>query len=318
VLIVVVTLILAACVPAKRPALTPITIQLKWTHAAQFGGFYAADQKGYYAAQGLAAAFVEGGPGINVLDAVAGGSAQFGVAGASDLILARAQGKPLRALAVIYRRNPNVWVALESTGITRPQDFVGKKIRSVSDMPPMLHAMTARVGVCPDQYTEVELPSDVALFGSGEVPIWGIYAPVLGVAFERAGYRVNGIYPDDYGVHFYGDVILATDAMVAQNPELVRRFLRATLDGWRYAVENPADTGPMVGKVSPNADPELQVAQMTSSIPFIQTGEDQIGWMKAEVWAGMEKVLREQGVLTKTLEVSQVYDAHFMPELRRP
>jgi ABC-type nitrate/sulfonate/bicarbonate transport system substrate-binding protein len=119
-------------------------------------------------------------------------------------------------------------------------------------------------------------------------------------------------------VHFYGDVILATDAMVAQNPELVRRFLRATLDGWRYAVENPADTGPMVGKVSPNADPELQVAQMTSSIPFIQTGEDQIGWMKAEVWAGMEKVLREQGVLTKTLEVSQVYDAHFMPELRRP
>jgi hypothetical protein len=54
---------------------------------------------------------------------------------------------------------------------------------------------------------------------------------------------------------------------------------------------------------------------MTASLPLVNTGEDFIGWMRPEVWAGMEKTLREQGVLTNTLDVEQVYTLQFLEEI---
>jgi len=308
--------VLAACGPqeVEKPP-DEVTVQLKWTHDAQFGGFYAADQKGYYAAEGLAVTLLPGGPDIDVLRSVVDGKAQFGVAGAVELIPARAEGKPVRAIATTYRRNPTVFFALSSTGITRPQDFAGKKIRAISDQPLVLHAMTARLGIRPDQYTEVNLPSDVALFASGEVPVWGAYVTALVLTVQRAGYQVNVIYPDDYGVHLYGDTIFATDDLIAQNPDLVLRFLRATLKGWTYAIENPDAIGPMVVKYKPDADAELETTKMTASVPLIHTGEDHIGWMRAEVWQGMHDILLEQGLLDEPLDVGEVYTMEFLESI---
>ena len=97
--------------------------------------------------------------------------------------------------------------------------------------------MMARIGVTPDQYTVVNLPSDVALFASGEAPVWGGYVNALAVACATRGYKINLIYPDDYGVLLYGDTLLAREDFITANPDLVRRFLRAT-KGWVYAVEH--------------------------------------------------------------------------------
>lgn len=314
--LIIAGVVLSACTSkTPLPPLTKITFQLKWLHDAQFGGFYAAEQKGYYANERLAVTFVPGAPDIDVQKSVVEGKAQFGLAGAVELISGRAEGKPVRAIATTYRRSPTVFFALANTGITRPQDFVGKKIRAVSDQPLVLHAMMTRVGIRPDQYTEVSLPSDLKLFASGKVPVWGAYATILVLMAQQAGYQVNIIYPDDYGVHLYGDTIFANDDLIANNPDLVRRFLRATLKGWIYAVENPTDIGPMVVKYKPDADAALEIAKMTSSLMFVNTGEDYIGWMKPEVWAGMEKTLRKQGVLTKPLDVTQVYTMQFLKEI---
>src|SRR3990170_2892311 len=72
----------SACSPASGRAtpgpLQPIILQLRWTHNAQFAGFYAADQNGYYAEEGLALAFLPGGPQVDVLAPVLNGVAQFG------------------------------------------------------------------------------------------------------------------------------------------------------------------------------------------------------------------------------------------------
>lgn len=53
---------------------------------------------------------------------------------------------------------------------------------------------------------------------------------------------------------------------------------------------------------------------MIASLPLVNTGEDFIGWMKPEIWAGMEQTLREQGVLTAPLDVTQVYTMQFLEE----
>jgi len=309
---------LAACALTATPTppvLTPVSIQFSFSHSAEFAGFYAAEQKGYYAAEGLQVTLVEGGPQVDFIAPVVNGAAQFSVAQPADLILARADGKPVRAIATLYRRSPIVFFTHADSGITRPQDFAGKKIRSTTTIDQTLRAMMARVGVKPEQYQIVNLPSDAAMFASREVPVWGAFINSFVVEVQRAGYKINLINPDDYGIHFYGDMIITTDDLIAKNPDLVKRFLRATLKGWTYAVENPATVGALVQKYKVNADPALENAKMTASLPIVNTGEDHIGWMKAEIWNGMEKTLREQNVLTKPVDVTQVYTMQFIREI---
>jgi NitT/TauT family transport system substrate-binding protein len=171
------------------------------------------------------------------------------------------------------------------------------------------------VGITPDQYTEVNVPVDVALFATGDPPVWGAYSTGMLFTVQQAGYKVNVIYPDDYGVHFYGDTIFTTDDMVAKNSGVTLRFLRASLKGWTWAVENSAAIGPMVLKYLPSGDAALETARMAASIPLINTGEDYVGWMRPEVWTGMESTLRVQNVMTKTVDLSQVYTMQFLREV---
>jgi NitT/TauT family transport system substrate-binding protein len=304
----------SACGQPATPTLTPVTVQLKWLHQAQFAGFYAADQKGYYADQGLQVNFIEGGPTVDLEKSVLDGTAQFGIIGADGLIAARADGKPLRAIAVIFRRSPLVFMALADSGITRPQDFVGKTIQADTGVI-TLHAMLANVGISVDQYREVNIGADLKPFYSGEVQVWNAFLTNEVLTAQSEGYKVNIIYPDDYGIHFYSDTLYATDDYITANSDLVIRFLRATLKGWTYAIENPTLIAPIIDQYNPNANHEHETAQMAASIPLINTGEDNIGWMKPEIWAGMEKTLREQGEISAPLDVTQVYTLQFLEEI---
>lgn len=313
----VLLVVLASCgvgAPSSA-ALVPVTVQLLWTHNAEFAGFYAADQLGYYADEGLAVTLWEGGPTVDYLTPIVDGSAQFGDAGADELLIARAAGKPVRAVATIYRRSPSAFVALADSGITRPQEFVGKTIRVTPQVATHFRAMMARVGISPDQYTVVNLPSEVALFASGQADVWSVYTNNFLVTLRQAGYELNVIYPDDYGVHFYADSIFTSDDLLAANPDLVRRFLRATLKGWMYAVEHPTEIGPLVVRYAPQADPALETAKMTAALPLINTGEDQIGWMRPEVWAGMADTLHDQGVLAQPVPPTTAYTLQFLEEI---
>lgn len=235
------------------------------------------------------------------------------MAPAETLIAARAQGAPLRAIATIYRRNPLVYFAKVDSGITRPQDFIGKTIRASAFQMAVLHAMTARVGIPPDRYAVT--CCDLALFYSDHAQVSEGYLTNEVLAAQKAGYKLNIIFPDDYGVHFYADTLFATDDFLATKPDLVRRFLRATLKGWTYAVQNPMAIGPLVGAYKPDADAAFETAKMIASLPLINTGEDHIGWMKPEVWAGMERTLRKLNLLKAPVDVTQVYTLQFLHEI---
>ena len=112
---------LAACAPATAAPtrtlsgverVTPVTVQLRWTHQSQFAGFYAAE--------GLAVNFLLGGPEIDLFAPVVSGAAQFAIASADRVMVQRADGVAVRAIGVIYRRNATVFIALAAAGISKP------------------------------------------------------------------------------------------------------------------------------------------------------------------------------------------------------
>ena len=299
--------LLAGCAPAGPDGKDAVVLQLSWVHYGAFSGFYAADQNGMYATEGIDVAFREGGPGIDPIDAVVAGEAQFGVASADTLLLARAEGRPVRAIATMFRRSPAVLVTRADSGLTRPEHLDGQRIRMTSQIAPSFHAMMARSGISPQSFTEVLLASDLALFAKDDVPVWGVFYNSFAVTIQRAGYDLNFIFPGDYGVHFYGDTLFTTDDVLEQDPELVTRFLRATLGGWREAVGSAEASSALIAAYDAGADLELESAKMEASAPLIHTGEDEIGWMRPERWQGMYDTLLEQGLLARPFDVTEVY-----------
>ena len=170
-------------------------------------------------------------------------------------------------------------------------------------------------GIAHDQYKVVTLSSDLSVFASGDIPIWGVFTIGFLVVIQQAGYKINMIYPDDYGVHFYADTLFTSDDLISTNPDLVLRFLRATLKGWTFAVENSTEVPALVQIYKPQADTQIEQLRMAASIPLINTGEDHIGWMNPEAWAGMEETLREQGEISAPVSINQVYTMEFLEEI---
>lgn len=308
------SLLLAACLAGSttEPERQPVTVQLRWTHQAQFAGFYAAELNGDYEAEGLAVSLAAGGPNVDLQQPLLDGSVQFSVMGAAEMLLARSEGRPLVAIATIYRRSPLVLMAMSDSGITRPQDFAGKRIRVVLDTEPTFRAMMARIGLSDDDYTVVDTEDFEQAFYSGDVDVTVGYVTNEAIAAREAGHEINLIYPGDYGVHFYADTIVTTDELIETNPELVTSFLRATLRGWRWAIENAEAASALGLEYDSDLDPAHELAHMTASVPLIHTGQNHLGWMSSMDWSGMQRALLDQGVLDEPVVLEDAFTLDFL------
>ena len=294
-----------------------VTVQLQWFHGAEFAGFYAADQNGYYAEEGLKVDLLpRSKPGSDLITPVVDEGITFGLSSGAGLLSARSEDRPVTAIAVIYRRNPLVFMTLADSGISRPQDFPGHTMRKQGGPGnATFSSIMKRLDLEPDSVLKIDTGFDLAPFLSREVDIWPGYLTDQVLDIRARGLEVNLIMPDDYGVHLYADTLFTSEQMIQENPDLVLRFLRATLRGWRWAVENPEDVGRLVLKFDPAADEAHQRDVMLASLPLIHTGEDQVGWMRADLWDGMHQILLEHGILDEVVDLDKVYTMEFLQKI---
>jgi len=310
--------LLVGCVPkqVKAPS-DEVTLQLKWVHQAQFAGFYVAQEKGYYAEENIKVTFRQGEAGSNNIEPLVSGQTNFLVE-APDAVLAYSSlHKPI-AIATIYRRSPLVFIALADSGIHKPSDFIGQAMAVTSgslDAEVHLKAMMKKLGLDVNEIKMMPYAYDYSSFLSREVKITCGYSTGGVIRLRQKGYQVNLICPSDYGIDMYSDTIFAAERLIAENPELVTRFLRASLKGWQEAVGNPKMAVEMTLKYAKEPELELQSKMMEAQLPLVHTGEDQIGWMKATRWESMYQVLLEQGIITAPFDVNQVYTMRFLEEI---
>jgi len=310
---------LAGCAGQKAPvSLTPVSVVLKWVHQGQFAGFYVAKEKGFYADEGLDVTLMPGGPGINVVQTVLSGEAQFGDTRPENLIGSRTQGDPVKAVAVIARDNPYVLVALPESGITKPTDFVGKVIMpdfggNRSEL--QFLAMIKRAGVSLEDMTIVPYNADYSPFFNGEVDVIpSVWNGDL-VKIKQTRPDVTLIWPSDYGVRFYADTLFTTDEFIANNPDVVRGFLRATLKGHQYTIDHPEEAAELTLRYTQDDALETHLGMINASTPLIYTGEDEIGWMRSEVWQQMQDILFLEGVIQQKFNIADVFENKFLEEI---
>ena len=301
-------------VASERPAeqdVAEVRLQLDWVHAPDFVGYYAADRNGYYSQGGIKVTFLPGGIKIDPTESVLSGKAEFGLASAGNLMQARADNHPVKAIACIYQRNPFAFAAKVGSGIRSPRDFEGRTIRISAQSRPLLAAVMDFVGADASGVTVVHT-RDTDLFRSGEVDIWGAYLPSSIRRLRASGLDLHMVHPDDYGVHTYNQCIFTTDDMIANRPDVVRRFLDRTLAGWRYAAENIDEVGLMVEKYGEIESPEEAMAYARATLPLFNTGNTAIGYMDTKIWLDNSNYLKNARLLPKTFDATSVFTLEFI------
>jgi len=298
-----------------------VTLQLKGVHQAQFAGYYLAQEKGYYSQENLRVTFLEGEKDLAIAQRVVYGQADFAVIAPESILTARSQGLPVTAIAAIYRQSPIVYVALTDLGIKRPRDFLGMTVATLDasgsqqDFQLQFYIMMKRLGLDISKMKLIAWDPNYATFYDGEAQITSCYSSGSLFTMRQKGLKLNLIWPGDYGAYFYSDMVVTREGLIAENPGLTARFLRATLRGWQDAIEDYQGAVPVILKYARDKDPQLQAAMMEAQLPLVHTGEDHIGWMKAEDWQAMYKLLQDYGLLTKPFDINQAYTMRFLKEI---
>jgi len=314
----VLILVISGCTQnIKENELQEITVKLKWLHQAQFAGNYVAVEKGFYANEKLK---VNLGPFSfedPTIDSVVNGTAVFGITGADELILARSKGLTLKAFAVIYKINPVCAYSLKESGITNPLDFIGKNIglERGTNVEILYYAMMGKLDINRSQINELTTGYDATELLNGITDVSTGYLINEPHQVIEAGYEVNTILMADYGVNMYADVLFATEDTINNNPELVEKFLRATLEGWQYAIDHNGEAIDIVLEYVTNGSRSHEMYMLNSSIPLIQTGETPIGWMKKDEWMQVQDILLEQNITDAEINIENVYTMDFLEKI---
>lgn len=322
-LCLLVALVLTGCSSAGAPpasALPPAQarVQLSWIHTIEWAGFYAAEERGYYADQALTVDLMQGGEDdqgnyIDAIQAVLGGRADFGVASGGNLIQARAAQAPVVAIASIYQRHPLAFTSLAEKQITTPQDLVGKTLHVAPDSRLLLQAMLTVSGVDPAQI-KIEERADftIAPLLNGDADVIDSFITNEPVSLKLAGHAINHILPIDYGVEEYPNLIFTTEEMIAKHPDLVERFLRATLRGMESAIANPQQAASLAVLHDTSLDPAKETEAMFQSVPLLKPTGSEPGMMTAKTWDATYQILYNQGILKQPLDVKTVYTLAFL------
>lgn len=289
-----------------------INVRLKWLHQAQFAGFYTADKMGFYKENGIKATLNPGGVDFPAINMVAGGSEQFGVASADQILFARERGIPIVAIASIYRKNPIVLFSLRQSGIKEPRDLEGKKIGVAENKKLLFEMFMKNAGVDAAKVTNVPIKVDISPLLSGQVDAWTANIISEPITAEEKGYQVNVIWLSDYNINFYGDVLFTTERMIKEKPGTVQRFVNATLNGWNYAYYNPTGAVNYTMQYASASNRAHESRMMQASLQLIKPDNLPIGFMQRKEWDAMQQEMLGTGVMKKPIDANKLFTNRFV------
>jgi NitT/TauT family transport system substrate-binding protein len=271
---------------AQAEGLFPLTVQLDWLANAQFAGMLVAQEKGWYAEQGLAVTIVPvNQTTLDTVDPVVKGSHVIGCADGMVLLRAKQAGQPIAAFATTLQASPLGIVTLRSSHLSRIKDLAGKTIGLHAYDVPQLEIMLQANGLSLGQVKIREIGDDTTSLAAGTIDAQVVYLIDEKLALEAKGLQLNVFpgYENNYGT--YSQVYFARSDFLRAHPEMLARFLLATNRGWAEAFAHPQQTAAMlVARYVPGKDVPAQVRSLTELQRFATIESPQLGQMRLATW----------------------------------
>ncbi|HKS84742.1 MAG TPA: ABC transporter substrate-binding protein [Pseudolabrys sp.] len=253
-----------------------ITLITDFGYNGRHAYFFVAQEKGYYKDAGIDIKIVGGKGSVDAIRQVAAGNAKFGFADAGSLVLSRANDNiPIKLVAVVYARPPQAIFCAAEAGLKTPKDLEGKSIANPAggSIPDMFPAFAKAAGIDASKVNWVVAASSAlpGLLASGKVPCVGQFTvgePLLRA--QAAPKKLVRFAYSDPGLNYYGNGLIATEETIKSNPDLVRRFVAATVKGLKAAIANPAEAGAIMHKYHPEVSEEVGKGETESVAELAQ------------------------------------------------
>jgi len=250
-LLVILSMVAAACggdaeEGAKEAKVTKLTLQLAWVTQAQFAGYYAADELGFYEDEGLDVTIRPGSPDIRPTQVLLAGSADLAIESFGAVLSTRDQGVDVVSIAQIFPRAGYRLISWADENIITPEDFRGKKVGLWNGFNPSFFATAAKHGLDIDKdVTIVNQSFDMTALLNRDVDLasaqtYNEFAQaIVGCKCPPSSFRVFDFNQD--ATSTLEDTVLATREWLNDegNQDAAVRFLGATFKGWIYCRDNP-------------------------------------------------------------------------------
>ena len=307
----------AGCGKKQAPnGLLPVTLQTDWYPQPEHGGFYDAKIRGYYKDEGLDLTILPGGPYVNGDQAVSVGSVQFAMDSADHVFQAIDNGLPLVAVAATMQHDPQALMVHQNSPVHRFEDLEGHSIALRLGLSTWFEFLVKRYQL--KNVKEVPATYSVANFLEDPNYIQQIFVTSEPFFARQAGAQVRTLLISDAGYDPYR-VFLTSKSFLAQHPDVVAKFVRASLRGWRDYLVHPDDVNAEIAKLNP----AMSAQQMRFSYEALRdqhfitgnapNGAD-LGRFDPARWNSMYQQLLDLKVIQKPFDPSTAYTMQFQPK----
>lgn len=310
----------AAPVASIKEVARPVTMAMSYIPNVQFAHFYVADQKGYYAAEGLKVSF-DYNFETDVVQRVAQGTVQFGSASGDSVLLARSQELPAVTVMTFNQRFPVVLFSKADANIKAPADLKGKTVGIPGRFGASYIGLLALLYANQIQESDLSIQeigfTQAAAVTEGKVQAAAGYAVNEPIQLARQGVPVNVIRVSD-SFPLASDGIITSEKLITEQPEVVRGFVRATLKGMQDTINNPDEAFTTALKYIPEAqrgDQQLQRQVLQETLAFWQsdlTAREGLGITDQASWEATQRFLRDSKLLKADVDITRAFTNQFI------
>ena len=300
--------------PAGNPVLFKVRFQTDWFPQPEHGGYYQAQAKGYYAAEGLDVEILPGGPNAQVMTTVALGRADLGMTNGDDVIVAVARGVPIKIVGAEMQREPQGILFHTEHPLRTLHDLEGRTLMAGAGST-WLEVLRKKLGV---KFNLVPLAGDLARFMNNPEFVQQCFVTNEPYFARQRGASVGTllIASDNYEPY---RVMFTSDALLAKHPEIAGKFVRASIRGWvDYLTGDPAPGNKRLATKRSDLTPEFMAYSIKSmNDNRLVLGDpakgEEAGQLKAARLEKQIKLLQEIGVLDKPIALKDVVSFEFAP-----
>jgi NitT/TauT family transport system substrate-binding protein len=299
---------------AETSGLTKIIFQADWYPQPEHGGFYTALANGYYKDEGLDVTIVPGGPYSSVEKQVFSGAAQFGMGSSDKVLEANSQGQTLVGVEATMQRDPQGIMVRKDSPIHTFAELNGHSVAIKVGESTWFEFITKRYHL--DNVRVIPAMMNVANFVADPQYIQQAFATSEPFFAHQAGIETRVLLVSDAGYSPYR-VVYASRDFLQQHPEIVAKFVRASVKGWKEYLIDPAPAHAMIAKLNPALNPEwMQFTWTQLRDGHFVAGDDPsgalVGQMDPKRWTTMYDQLVDLKLIDKPFDPATAFTLRFL------
>jgi ABC-type nitrate/sulfonate/bicarbonate transport system substrate-binding protein len=299
--------------------LQEVTLMLDWVPNTNHTGIFVAQDQGYFTDAGLEVAIIEPGE-VYAEQAVSGGAAEFGISFQEQVTIARADGVPLVSIAAIIQHNTSAFASRAELDVGSPKDWEGLRYGAFGSPfeEPTLRLLMECAGGDFEQLDIVDtgFADPLALLSEAQTDLAWIFYAWQGIQAEQQGVELDLVMMSDWFdciPDYYTPILITSEEMITQQPEVVQALVSAIARGYAFAIEDPQAAAQILLRFVPELDADLVEASQLWISQMYQADASRWGEQQTSVWDQYTAWMVENGIIDDRIDAHATMTNEFLP-----